>query len=260
MGKASRLALCALVVAALGARPAAAGDGAVVEMRDDRFVPDRLQAEPGALVTWVNRGRNPHDVVADDGSFSSVILQPGESYSQRFPKAGAFPYYCSLHGSRGVGMIGVVLVGEEMYGYERGNIGALGSATRRYPDTPPPRPSGGRTIHVPADAPTIQAAVDRASPGDLILIASGVYREAVKVTTPHLTLRGEDRNRVILDGEFDASRKNGIAVFGADGVVLENMTARHYQLNGFYWRSVWGYRGSYLTAYGNGDYGLFAFD
>ena len=38
------------------------------------------------------------------------------------------------------------------------------------------------------------------------------------------------------------------------------MTARRYQLNGFYWSSVNGYRGSYLTAYGNGDYGIYAFD
>ena len=31
-------------------------------------------------------------------------------------------------------------------------------------------------------------------------------------------------------------------------------------LNGFYWATVRGYRGSYLTAYNNGDYGVYAFD
>ena len=35
----------------------------------------------------------------------------------------------------------------------------------------------------------------------------------------------------------------------ADGVAVENLTARHYLLNGFYWSGVLGYRGSYLTAY-----------
>lgn len=134
------------------------------------------------------------------------------------------------------------------------------SATRTYPERPPERPAGGRVIRVPADAPTIQDAVDRAQPGDLVLVAPGVYHEAVKVTTSHLTIRGEDRNGVILDGRFDPTMKNGVAVFGADGVALENMTARHFQQNGFYWRSAWGYRGSYLTAYNNGDYGLYAFD
>ena len=38
------------------------------------------------------------------------------------------------------------------------------------------------------------------------------------------------------------------------------MTAHGYQLNGFYWSAVNGYRGSYLTAWGNGDYGVYAFD
>jgi hypothetical protein len=38
------------------------------------------------------------------------------------------------------------------------------------------------------------------------------------------------------------------------------MTARNYTSNGFYWTGVTGYRGSYLTAYRNGDYGIYAFD
>ena len=38
------------------------------------------------------------------------------------------------------------------------------------------------------------------------------------------------------------------------------MTARNYTGNGFFWTGVDGYRGSYLTAYRNGDYGIYAFD
>jgi hypothetical protein len=34
--------------------------------------------------------------------------------------------------------------------------------------------------------------------------------------------------------------------------VIENLTARNYTENGFYWDGVHGYRGSYLTAYRNG--------
>ena len=33
----------------------------------------------------------------------------------------------------------------------------------------------GGSLHVPTDHPTIQAAVDAASPGDLILVEPGVY-------------------------------------------------------------------------------------
>ena len=114
------------------------------------------------------------------------------------------------------------------------------------------------TLTVPDDHATIQEAVDAAIPGDLILISPGVYKEAVTVTTEDLTIRGLDRNEVILDGEFE--KENGIFVVETDGVAVENMTARNYTSNGFYWTGVEGYRGSYLTAYRNGDYGLYAFD
>jgi nitrous oxidase accessory protein NosD len=114
------------------------------------------------------------------------------------------------------------------------------------------------TIKVPGDQDTIQDAVDAAAPGDLILIEPGTYKEAVKVTTDNLTIRGTDRNTVILDGGFKLD--NGIFVVEADGVTVQNMTARNYTSNGFYWSGVTGYRGSYLTAYRNGDYGIYAFD
>ena len=114
------------------------------------------------------------------------------------------------------------------------------------------------TLHVPGDYDTIQAAVDAAEPGDLVLIEPGVYEESVSVTTPELTVRGTDRNEVILDGGFELD--NGIRVTGAAGVAIENMTARNYTKNGFFWTGVEGYRGSYLTTYRIGDYGIYAFD
>jgi hypothetical protein len=111
---------------------------------------------------------------------------------------------------------------------------------------------------VPADYPTIQAAVDAADPGDLVLIERGIYREAVDVRTPGLTIRGVDRNEVIIDGEFE--RANGIQAIFTDGVVVENLTTMNHTLNGVFWSGVRGYRGSYVTAINNGDYGIYAFD
>lgn len=104
---------------------------------------------------------------------------------------------------------------------------------------------------------TISAAVKAAKPGDLILVYPGVYDEAVNVTTDNLTIRGTDRNSVILDGQF--TQTNGIRVLGANGVTVQNMTARNYKSNGFYWTGSDGYKGEYLTAYNNGDYGVYAF-
>ncbi len=127
---------------------------------------------------------------------------------------------------------------------------------------------GSSTLNVPEDYDTIQAAVDDASEGDLILVDEGVYNEAVTVPagTDNIVIRGTDRNKVILDGasgdedSIEDDLENGILVVGANGVAVENMTARNYKANGFFWTGVEGYRGSYLTAYRNGDYGIYAFD
>lgn len=148
--------------------------------------------------------------------------------------------------------------------------------------------SGPATIRVPQQYRTIQAAVQHAAPGDLVLISPGVYHEAVVVGVSDLVLRGTDRNTVILDGQND--RANGI-IFAADGDAVENLTVRRYEVNGVlftrslgyggsepdddgaggYGGSDWsgsasgtapvldGYRASYVTVYDNGLYGLYAF-
>ena len=46
-------------------------------------------------------------------------------------------------------------------------------------------------LRVPADYPTIQAAVDAAASGDTIRIAPGVYVEQTRVTNKSLTLVGQ---------------------------------------------------------------------
>ena len=131
-------------------------------------------------------------------------------------------------------------------------------------DTPgEPCPSNGKgdkveTIRVPQDQSTIQQAVCAAHEGDLVLVSKGVYKEAVDVTTPYVTIRGVDRNAVILDGGFKL--ENGIRVLNTDGVVVQNLTARNYTSNGFFWTGSDHFHGSYLTAYRNGDYGIYAYD
>jgi hypothetical protein len=140
---------------------------------------------------------------------------------------------------------------------------ASGRKSYHCPDGSQPRSAGltrgtsfVHTIHVPRDQPTIQAAVDAATPGDLVLVAPGAYHEAVIVCTADLTIRGEDRNTTVLDGQ--SLLANGFTVL-ADNVILENMTAHHYVGNGFFWTDQSGYRGSFLTTYDNGFYGVYAF-
>lgn len=54
----------------------------------------------------------PHNVRADDGSFSSGVPRSGPwSFSHTFESVGEFAYYCELHGAaNGVGMSGRVRV------------------------------------------------------------------------------------------------------------------------------------------------------
>jgi hypothetical protein len=166
---------------------------------------------------------------------------------------------------------------------------------------------------------TIQDAVDAARPGDWILIAPGDYHErgdrspahaptdeagaGVMITTPRIHLRGLDRNRVVVDGTLPGSPRcssaaadqdlgpagpdgrplgrNGVEVFKASGVTVENLTACNFLdgaggggnqiwFNGGDGSGTIGmgrYRGAWLSAtstfYGGqgapaGSYGIFA--
>ena len=143
------------------------------------------------------------------------------------------------------------------------------------------RPSGAHvTIKVPADAPTISAAVSLARPGDLVLVAPGVYHESVKISTARITLRGESRGKVVIDGRLQ--QPNGIVV-AAPGVAVENLTVENNTQNGVLvtgsTKAVAGLPGrsggydtgdepvtflksflvSYVTATRNGLYGIYAF-
>jgi hypothetical protein len=132
---------------------------------------------------------------------------------------------------------------------------------------------------------TVQEAVDVARPGDWILIYPGVYHEGSKeyptagvwIQTPDLHIRGMDRNRVIIDGsngtaahpcpsaaaQQDFTSRDGIVVWKASGVTIQNLTVCDYLAAGdtdhgneIWWNGgdasgrigMGAYAGSYLTA------------
>lgn len=136
---------------------------------------------------------------------------------------------------------------------------------------------GSSVIRVPEQVATIADAVARAQRGTIVEIAPGVYHEAVSVEVPGITLRGLDRNTVVLDGRFELA--NGIAV-KADDVAVENLTVRNYNQNGIVFNGIaaasggpvdpgvdygtgddvlTGYRVSWVTTHNNGLYGVYAF-
>jgi hypothetical protein len=138
---------------------------------------------------------------------------------------------------------------------------------------------------------TIQSAVNAAHSGDWILIAPGDYKEHVVIRKSGLHLRGMSRSRVIVDGTKSGracsskakdqvfnrgDNGNGIEVFKANNVTIENLTACNFLGSGnqIWWNGGDGsgkigmssWYGSYLTAtttYFNakkpqGTYGIFA--
>ena len=113
---------------------------------------------------------------------------------------------------------------------------------------------------------SIAVGVRHAQNGDWVLVWPGTYKEAVTVTptaalTSGLHIRGMQRNGVVLDGTGTSG--SGIHVQGVNNTWVENMTGQHYKsgsANAFYWTGVDGYWGNYLTAYDNGDYGVYAYN
>ncbi|MEX2550250.1 MAG: right-handed parallel beta-helix repeat-containing protein [Nitriliruptoraceae bacterium] len=242
-----------------------------IDMEDNFYSRDVTRLQPGEAIRVRNRGLVPHNAIDVDGRWSTGramggdegdVLDPGDETTITFDEPGVYDFYCSLHApdDASAGMSATLVVGDVDHQ----------AAGEDAPDQPITSWSG-ETRRVPGDHPTIQNAVDAADPGDLVLIdpapetpahraADGryAYKEQVDIATPYLTVRGTDRNAVIIDGEHE--RPLGINTVAADGVAVENLTVRNTTGNGIYWTAVTGYRGSYLTAYNNGIYGIYAFD
>jgi plastocyanin len=66
-------------------------------IEDFSFRPGRLEIRAGTTITWTNRGQVAHTVTADDRSFDSGNIEPGERRSLTFSQSGTFPYHCTPH-------------------------------------------------------------------------------------------------------------------------------------------------------------------
>lgn len=91
--------------------PAQNDDGEyVIKMTSgNRFSPQYAKVPAGATVAWVSV--NTHNVIANDGSFTSEDEFPqnvrdGQTYRHTFDTPGTFDYKCTLH----AGMVGTLKV------------------------------------------------------------------------------------------------------------------------------------------------------
>lgn len=57
-----------------------------------------------------------------------------------------------------------------------------------------------KTLYVPEQYATIQAAINKAGPGDFVRVAAGVYRENLTMTSKRFGLRGAGKGQTIIHG------------------------------------------------------------
>jgi len=75
----------------------AVGGQIAVSIVNFAYDPNPTTVAVGDTVTWTNNDGVPHTVTANDGSFQSGTMQPGDSYSFTFSAPGSFDYHCEFH-------------------------------------------------------------------------------------------------------------------------------------------------------------------
>jgi LPXTG-motif cell wall-anchored protein len=103
------LSSVAIVVAANA--PAGAAATHSVSIVGLSFSPRTLTVQAGDTVVWTNNSGLAHTVTADDSSFDSGTLSPGQAFSHTFSSGGTVAYHCRFHGAAGgIGMAGTIVV------------------------------------------------------------------------------------------------------------------------------------------------------
>ncbi len=75
---------------------AQAQSAAAITIDQFQYKPDQLDAKVGQAINITNNDDVPHTVTAKDGTFDVTV--PAKANAQvTVPKAGSFPYTCTLH-------------------------------------------------------------------------------------------------------------------------------------------------------------------
>jgi plastocyanin len=70
-----------------------------VAMVDTSFDPADMAVTVGATIVWTNEDAVEHTTTADDGTWDSGLVAPGESFDFTFDEPGTYTYLCEIHPS-----------------------------------------------------------------------------------------------------------------------------------------------------------------
>jgi plastocyanin len=66
-------------------------------IKDYAYSEQTITVKVGEKVTWTNNDTVAHTATADDGSFDTGMIEPGQSGSVAFDTAGTYTYHCTPH-------------------------------------------------------------------------------------------------------------------------------------------------------------------
>ncbi len=72
---------------------------ASVNIQSLAFSPASTAVKAGGTVTFTNNDSTSHTATADDGSFDTGTLAPGQSKSVTVTKVGSVSFHCNFHSS-----------------------------------------------------------------------------------------------------------------------------------------------------------------
>lgn len=68
-----------------------------VEIRQRAFIPGRVEAGLGEVITFENADGVPHTATLDDGSCTTENLGQNATGSLTFTAVGEYPFFCRIH-------------------------------------------------------------------------------------------------------------------------------------------------------------------
>ena len=138
--------------------------GVPVAIKNYAFSPAALTVSVGTKVTWTNDDTAPHTVTVSSGpvTFSSPLLQHGDTYTYTFTTPGTYSYYCAVHPSM---TASVVVTGSP--------VTSTPPSTPTTSSSTPSTPTTSMTMPMPGDSSTCA-------------ISSGLQTLLTHINTAHL--------------------------------------------------------------------------